>query len=166
MKKYFLFISFIICNFIYSQENKNIFSLNVLGHSDSFVAVQYDRLFFSNFEKVTYSFGVGIGRKPGFDTKGTHFKGVTTVPVVFSMLYGKKHFIELGLGYAAVFSEDFTYSSTEIYKKFESDISVSLGYKLILESGLVVQAYPVFIMKDNPATKSKFSFGVGVGYLF
>lgn len=166
MKKYFCLILLIVYNCVFSQDNKNIVGLDVLGHSDSFIAIHYERLFSTNVEKIAYSLGVGIGRKPGYDTKGSHFNGVTTLPVVLSILYGKKHFIEFGLGYVALFSEDYTYSSTEVYKKFESDISVSLGYRLMLESGLVVQAYPVFILKDNPVTKSKFSFGVGVGYLF
>ncbi|WMW78783.1 hypothetical protein RF683_04895 [Flavobacterium sp. 20NA77.7] len=171
MKKILITIFLISYQLVLSQRNdildrKNVFTLEVFGHSDSFLAVNYERLFLSGNEKLIYSFRTGVGRKPGYDFHGEYFKGVTTVPFVFSVLYGKKHFAQLGLGYSALFSQNFVYSSSEVYKEFESDFSISIGYRFMTKDGIVAQAYPVFILKDNPVTKSMLSFGVSLGYSF
>lgn len=170
MKKSLLLILLLSCCSVFGQERKNIAAFELAGHSEGLFSANYERLFYlSERNNLLYSLRAGIGRTPGYDVHGEHFKGVTTVPVVFSVLYGEKHFLQMGVGYTALFSEDFIDTSLNpnvVYKKFQSDVSLSLGYRLMLDTGLVCQAYPMIVFKDNPQKKFAFSFGVGIGYSF
>ena len=51
-----------------------------------------------------------------------------------------------------------------IVKNFESNFSISVGYRYMTNGGIIAQAYPIFILKDNPLTKNTLSFGIGLGY--
>lgn len=170
MKKIFLLTFLISYGVFFSQERKNVVMVEVFGHSQSLYSVSYERLFnLSESNNILCSVRTGVGRSPGYDVHGEHFKGVTTVPVVASVLYGDKHFIQMGVGYAALFSEDFVDTSLNpnvVYKKFESDLSLSLGYRLMLDTGFVCQAYPMITFRDNPQQKFAISLGVGIGYSF
>ncbi|PKF73502.1 hypothetical protein CW752_14105 [Chryseobacterium sp. PMSZPI] len=170
MKK-ILFLTFCMSiSLLFSQERKNVVALEFVGHSRALFSANYERLFsFNEDSKILFSARTGVGRSPGYEVHGEHFKGVTSLPVVLSALYGKKHFIQAGVGYTALFSEDFIDTSLNpnvVYKKFESNVSVSLGYRLMLDSGLVCQAYPMIVFRDNPQKKFEVSFGVGIGYSF
>jgi len=167
----FLMFSFIV-SFIYvfPQSNttykKNAITLEAFGHSNSLIAINYERVFSSNNEKILYVGRVGYGRTPGDDKeRGTSFNGVNSIPVVFSLLYGNEHFVQLGLGYIAVFSQDHLDGDT-LYKKYESDFSISLGYRYMSKTGVVAQIYPIFIIRDNSSQRSLFSLGVSLGYAF
>lgn len=170
MKKIFVLIFLISYCLVFSQERKNVVGLEVIGHSRAIFSANYERLFYLNEENnILYSVRAGFGRNPGYDVHGEHFKGVTSVPIVFSALYGKKHFLQVGLGYTALFSEDFIDTSVNpnlVFQKFESNVSLSLGYRLMLDTGLVCQAYPMIVFRDNPQKKFEVSFGVGIGYSF
>ena len=68
-----------------------------------------------------------------------------------------------------LFSEDFvdkTFSPEIVYKKYETDIGISMGYRLMLKSGLVAQGYPIVFFRDNPGNKIHFYFGMSLGYAF
>lgn len=175
MKKTLIIIFILISQFIFSQRNdelrKNNFTLEALGHSESLISVNYERIFYTNLDKLLYSSRIGLGYVPGGEKNENYAisPSTTTVPFVFSVLYGEKHFVQLGLGYSALFSQDFVdtrFNPNTVYKKFESDFSISIGYRFMTKDGIVAQAYPVFILKDNPATKSMLSFGVSLGYSF
>lgn len=171
-----LIISFVLSiQFIFSQRNdefvNNIFTLEAFGHSESLISVNYERIFHTNLEKLLYSSRIGMGYVPGGEENKNYAvsPSITTIPIVFSLLYGEKHFVQLGLGYSALFSQDFVntrFNPNVVYKKFQSDFSISIGYRFMTKDGIVAQAYPVFILKDNPVTKSTLSFGVSLGYSF
>lgn len=170
MRKFLIFIFLLSFARIYSQSDetyrKNAVTLEAFGHSHSLFAVNYERIFQSRNEKLLCVGRIGYGRVPGDEKEtGSSFNGINTVPVVFSLLYGNNHFIQLGLGYAAVFSQNY-FDGKTLYKKFESDFSLSLGYRYMSKDGIVAQIYPIYIIRDNALQKGLFSLGVSVGYGF
>src|SRR5690606_15739375 len=127
-----------------------VFTLEFIGHSESLISVNYERIFNANYEKLLYSSRIGLGYIPGGEKKENVAvsPSITSIPVVFSILYGKIHFVQLGFGYTALFSENFVDTSVNpniAYKKFQSDFSVSLGYRFMTKDGIVAQAYPIAI---------------------
>ncbi|MDR2205415.1 MAG: hypothetical protein LBE36_04590 [Flavobacteriaceae bacterium] len=167
LKKVFLPIFFICYILNFSQERKNVVGLELFGHSETIFSVNYERLFYSQNNNIHYSIRAGFGRNPGYDVNGKPFKGVTSIPIVFNVLYGTEHFIQLGLGYTMLLSENFIDTSINpniVYKEFESDFSLGLGYRLMLNTGFVCYAYPILMYRDNPQKKFVISFGVEIGY--
>lgn len=168
MKKLFVLFFFSL-NTVFSQDmnKKNTLSLAALGHAETIISAHYERLFaFNDINKLYGSVGMGIGRNPGYTVYGKEFSGMTTLPIVASLFYGKKHFIHLKIGYIPIFSENFIDTSLNpslVYKKFESDFSVSLGYKLMLSDGITLQFYPVAIVRNNPNQNFLMSFGIEMG---
>lgn len=170
MKKLLPILFFVSSFFSYSQsnENKNVISAEIFGHSETIFSLNYERIFTNKrSDNLLYSLRLGVGRNPGYDVKEERFNGITSIPIAFSIFYGKKHFVQLRTGYTALFSENFVDTSVNpniTYKKFQSDLSVSIGYRLMMNEGLTVQAYPIFIFRDNPTKKNGISFGLDVGY--
>lgn len=172
MKK-IIFISFLVsCQFVISQKNnenylKNAFFLEFSGHSETLLSVNYERFFFFKNKNFISSLRIGAGRSPGYEVNDYDFKGVTSIPLVVSMIYGKNHYVQFGVGTTFVFSENFTDTSVNpnvIYQKFQNDYSLSVGYRYMTKDGIVAQIYPIAIFKDNPESKFALSFGVGLGY--
>lgn len=170
MNKCFLLFFLVLFNFIIAQERKNVIALEVFGYSQTIISANYERVFdIKNVENLFYSGRVGFGRNPGYEVRGKKFKGVNSLPIVLSAMYGKKHFAKLSIGYTALFSENFVDDSVSpniVYKKFESDLAVAFGYRFISDGGITLDAFPIAIFKDNPVDKFSISFGVGLGYFF
>lgn len=158
-----------------AQIGKDIVQFEVFGHSSTWFSASYERLFpISKNDKLMLATRIGVGRTPGFEVDDEtnddgYFIGTFSLPVTLYFLYGKTHYLQIGVGYTGLFSEDYIDKSKEpdiYYKKYETDIGVSIGYRLMLESGLVVQTYPIVLFRDNPGKKVGYSFGVSLGYSF
>ncbi len=167
MKRLINFLLLAISSGVFAQftkDYKNVCTVEGLGHANSLISFNYERIFFPKNENILMGARVGYGRWPG--TQNTN--GVNTIPFVFSTMYNvfkKEHFLQLGLGYSALFSEDYQDFGVQ-YKKFESDFSISLGYRYMSKYRTVAQIYPVFILRDNDVEKSLFSLGASVGFSF
>ncbi|SHI67329.1 hypothetical protein [Flavobacterium terrae] len=156
----------------FSTENiNNSASIEISGHSESIISINYERLFTNYNSKFIYLLGIGVGRNPGADKESNiRFPATTSLPVFGGVLFGKRdHFAQIKFGYTPIFSKNFIDTSLEpnvVYKKFQSDYSLSLGYRFMSNSGIVAQGFPIFIWKQNPNEKFKISFGVSLGYAF
>ena len=156
---------------MFSQiERLNSLNFSVFGHSESIIALEYERFFVTDNDNLIFLVGAGVGRNPGADEYNqTKFPATTSVPIVTGILYGNQHYVQLKFGYTSIFSKDFVntnFNPAIVYKKYQSDFPVSLGYRLMLPDGIDVQGYPVFIWSNNPSEKFKISFGVSLGYAF
>lgn len=153
----------------FCQDRKNHVGVEFLGHGMVNGSVFYERYFyFESSEKISLSARIGVGHSPKQEINDRSFKGVTSVPFVLSLIYGKEHAIQFGMGYTPLFSEDFindNYNPSIVYKKFESDLTISLGYRYISEGGVVIRAYPAFAIRDKP-NHFQVGFGLGLGYAF
>lgn len=147
----------------------NVGSAEFFGHSRSLISANYERIFKSSNEHLLYSLRAGIGYTPGAEIKGVQHKGITTLPVVASVLAGGKgHYAQLGLGYSYSFGEsyiDSTVNPPQMFQKHEPAFSLSLGYRY-LGQNIVVQAYPMLVWTNNPTKRFSFGFGVSVGGRF
>lgn len=168
-KAIFTLIFCTLNTFFFCQDRKNHVGAEFLGHGMVHGSIFYERYFyFKTSEKLSLGARVGIGHSPGQKINDKNFKGVTSAPFVLSLIYGKEHSIQFGLGYTPLFSEDFindNFNPSIVYKKFESDLAVSLGYRYISEGGIVLRAYPAFAIRDNP-NHFQVGFGLGAGYAF
>ena len=109
MKGKFIVVFLIAYCSVFSQQNKNIVFFEFAGHSRAIFSAHYERLFYLSEENnILYSVRTGVGRNPGYEVHGEHFKGQTTIPVAVSVLYGRKHFLQVGVGYTALLGQDFT----------------------------------------------------------
>lgn len=114
---------------------------------------------------------IGVGRNSGADKEGgLKFPATTSLPIIGGILYGKKnHFAQLKSGYVPIFSKDFvntTLNPNTVYKKFQTDFSLSIGYRFMSNDGIVAQIFPLFIWSQNPTEKFKISLGISLGYAF
>jgi hypothetical protein len=176
MKKY-LILLVIIFQTTYSQnskkeKNSNAINFEFAGHSETIFSVNYERFFTKENRNLIYLLSIGIGVSPstGDNENEENPPSTTTIPVVGGILYGKNHFAQIKFGYTPVFSKDFVDTSLNpnvVYKKFQSDFSLSIGYRFMpKKDGIVVQGYPIFIWSNNPTEKFKINFGVSLGYAF
>jgi len=175
MKK-ILFVFLIIsqssfCQNLSSKDVHNSIYYELFGHSETILSVNYERLFTNENNNFIYIAGIGIGRNPGADEESINKRpAVTTFPIIGGILYGKKnHFAQLKIGYTPVFSKDYVDTSVNpniIYKKFQSDYSLSMGYRFMANNGIVIQGFPIFIWSENQSKKFSVSFGLCIGYAF
>jgi hypothetical protein len=149
---------------------KNAITVEALGHSRGLVSINYERLFKPQGDNILFSIRTGVGYTPGINIGSKRLKGSAYVPLVLSLLAGKKsHFAQFGLGYTAAFGHDFVDSTTSpptIYQKFESAYIVSLGYRYMNNHGMVAQIYPLLQWTNNPTSKFAVGFGLSIGETF
>ena len=177
IEKYFITIAFILMSSIslYGQDsslnrkNKNAFTIEVAGHSRGLISVNYERMFFTPVKYIFYGVRTGVGYVPGMNIRDKRHKGTVTVPLVFSLLVGKKKsYVQLSLGYASSFGHDFIDSTTTtptVYQKFESVYTIGLGYRFIWND-FVAQAYPMLQLTSNYYSRFSVGFGVSIGSTF
>ena len=141
----------------------------VAGSSRSIISLNYERIFYiPKVENLYLSIRTGLGYTPGIKSK--NLKGTTSVPATVSFLYGRKHFVVLGIDYTSTFGQDFvdtTYTPAKLYLKYESSIILNLAYRYMQYKGVMFEITPVsLIWTNNPSSKFIWGFGFGVGYAF
>lgn len=166
---------FVLLSFLYSANmigQNNSVNFEVLGHSQTIIAINYERFFKIENEKLLYSIKIGVGRNPASeaDQQSTNKRpAVNSLPFVGNLMYQVKnyHYLNIGTGYTMFFSENYvdtTLTPNIIYKDFFSNYSISLGYRYFGNS-INVYLYPILILNDINYS-SKFGFGVSLGYAF
>jgi len=148
---------------------KNSAFIEVLGHSRSYISVNYERIFKLPNKHFLYTFRAGAGYAPGETFNEKSYRGTITVPVVASFLAGiKHHYAQLGLGYSHSFGDPFidsTFNPPHINQKHESAYSITLGYRY-MGLNVVIAAYPMLMWTNNPNNRFFWGSGFSVGAYF
>ena len=124
-----------------------------LGGNALYYSVNYDRIF--SITKIAHvSLRTGFFMSPEFGSGHNYY----VVPLEVNALLGKENnFFELGFGQSLLI-ENSSYSN-----EFDAYTTLRLGYRHMSESGLMVRAGIVPILKEYD---SLIWIGLGVGYAF
>ncbi len=147
---------------------KDLFYYDLLGHTQSIFSLNYERNVanISNFSHINIR--TGIGFEGGYKIEDQKYNSRKTIPTAVNLLIGKKHhFINLSAGYSMTFTKgliDESKTPTKIYPRFDSAISIGLGYRFMYE-GVVVEVYPVRI-KSKDSEEFETSMGMIFGFAF
>lgn len=150
--------------------NKQAIIAGTWGYTRSIVAVMYERFFITaNNQNLLFAARTGIGYSPGI--KSINLKGVISVPVLFSVLLGKKkNFFQLSVGYTSSFGKegiDSTVTPPAKYLKYEASYCINLGYRFMEYKGATFEVTPIsLIWTNNPDSRFMWSFGFSVGGAF
>jgi len=170
MKKLILVFIIIINQTVFGQSdndfNKNAIYYDVMGHTRNIFNINYERTIYKINDYFYINVRTGIGYTSGkVEEQDIRFNSMTTIPNVMLLQIGKKnHFANIGIGYSMTFAsnlKDDRTTPTIIYPRFDSAYSFSIGYKFTFK-GLIMQAYPVYIIPKND--DNEVSFGLSFGY--
>ena len=154
-----------------TKQNRQALVAEVLGNSRSIFSFNYERFFgIPKNERFFWSTRVGVGYNPGI--KRINLKGTTSIPVVFTMLWGAggTHYIEAKAGYTGSIGKDAidsTVAPPARYLKYESACILSLGYRFMEYKGAMLEIIPMsLVWTNNPTARFKYSFGFSIGGAF
>lgn len=174
MKK-LLFVLFLGFQHTYSQTDdynelyENVVAIDFLGHSQSLISFNYERILNPVHKFVVVSARVGVGFTPGYENDGgSKYNYQTTLPIVVTTLIGRRiHFAQCGVAYTPLFTRGLTDAhNNKTYERYNGLYSISLGYRYIFHDKIYLQAYPVFTFPDSGSDKDVLSFGLSAGYAF
>ena len=138
------------------------------GHARGMLSANYERLFKGPFKHSLWTLRTGFGFMPAEQQETPHTPAVYSIPVVGSLLVGRKHMVGLSVGWTASFSQNAVDSSIlphVVYQKFEAAYMVTLAYRFMRYDHVMVMAGPTFVVVNNP-DRYQWSYMIGVGYTF
>jgi hypothetical protein len=136
------------------------------GHARGEVTLNYERLFKGPFKNTLWTLRTGFGIMPPVSER--NIPPVYSVPAVATFLWGRKHMVNLSVGWTASWSKPAIDSSVlphVIFQKFESAYIVTLGYRFMKYDNVMFLVGPTFLMTNNP-NKFQWSYDFTVGYAF
>ncbi len=157
---------------LYSQETiprKNSLSIEVLGRSESFFALNYERCFFSSENKlVRWNFLTGYGfLRARHDTSYHH-----SIPVELNTIIGREiHFAEIGIGFVPTFNNS-SLTSIGIAASEKSNYyyhyTFRFGYRIVAEGNIfgTISVIPTLrpVIPGGTELFYTTSFGFSLGY--
>jgi hypothetical protein len=152
--------------------NKHALIVAVWGNYRSIASINYERIFSnSKYQNIFLTSSIGVGILPGFKTQNLKLKSIKTIPILFSILVGKKkHFAEFGLGYTGAFGQNAIDSSTSPphqFLKYESAYSINVGYRFMEYKGAMFVVTPLsLIWTNNKTSRFMYSFSFSIGSTF
>ena len=131
-------------------------------------SINYERTILHLGKYATFCARSGIGHVPGYEASSNKWiNGIWTVPIIISAFIGnKRHHLILGCSYTASFSSnqiDSSNSPPTIYKRFESAFIIRAGYRYASKRGIIIEAYPVWLLTKNEANYFFTGFGASFG---
>jgi hypothetical protein len=147
----------------YSQK-KNIAYIEIAGNAGTIASINYERIIYSDkIRPLHFALrgGLGIGTNR-FDSTTTY-----NVPIEVNAIYGKKHAIEMGLGWTAYIGAS-NLSNPVIPPEYKSNFDygwiIRLGYRFVSNSNVLIRVAPLAEFK-HPYPKStalNFEWGIGI----
>lgn len=145
----------------------NFAYLEFLGNSETLLSLNYERMLNANSRtKLHYSVRAGFGMaKRSKDT--AH---LFSFPFELIGMYGKrKHYIEMGLGYTAVFGKQYVdsinYSPPAHYERYNHIYVFRLGYRYMYD-GFVLRVTPLYVYNPDFLNKTYFKGCISIGIIF
>lgn len=147
---------------------RNTFTTEIFGHGQGIISLNYERIFVAS-PRFLFTLRSGVGFTPGVTVKNVKQKGVLSIPIVCSFLYGKKEsYFQLSAGYTADFGPAFidsAFNPPDIHQKYQANYIISAGYRYMW-NGFVGQAYPLIQWTNNPSNRFFIGGGVSLGVTF
>jgi hypothetical protein len=145
---------------------KNCAYLEFFGNSETLLSLNYERILNGNSRaKLHYSLRAGFAYTKR--TKDTAH--MFSFPFELIFMYGRrKHYIESGIGYTAVFGKHFidsTRSPPVQFEKYNRIYVFRLGYRYMY-NGFLLRVTPLYIYKADFLNKLYFRGCISVGLAF
>lgn len=155
----------------YRRHCNNSFICEVLGNGYGFFSVSYERALYSSkidvlrdkaSVKIFGRIGLGFGSRI-IDSIGSY-----NFPIEISMIYGKRHNIELGIGITPCIGKEVTQVDDPYahFNTIEGVLFCRLGYRCYLNEGVIVRVAPLLQFPSQLNWETQLTLGLSVGYGF
>jgi len=151
-------------------EDRNAYTFDVGGTSQTLFSLHYERIFQPKKFKYTYfSTNIGFGLQGGKYDQNTFF----SFPLELNVFVGGKHSVEAGIGGTLFFGTS-DLNNPKVPPEYRTNFyygnSFRLGYQFINDNGLLIRAAPMVLINKIPPLgncyKAQASFGFSIGRCF